>query len=623
MKPKKILVIDDEAPIREYSEVVLKASGYDVSTVENGLNGLKLFRKIHQDLILVDLRMPEMDGLTVISEIRRTDPDVPIIVISGTGAIEDAIGAIRRGAWDYIAKPVTSKEVLKHAVDKALERARLIEENKRFQKDLQAEVKRQTAELQKAYEKLQQSEAQYRSVVEDQTETILRYNSEQKITFVNASCSRYFGRPEEELLGMSYFDLVSESDRAAVAEKISKLGKHSAVATDERRVPLPGKKYGWQQWTDRRLFDAAGKPIGYQAVGIDITERKLGEEALKNALEEVEKLKNQLQDENIYLREEIKLDHNFEDIIGQSRAILDVLKNIELIAPNDTTVLIQGESGTGKELIARAIHDLSRRKNRPLVKVNCAALPANLIESELFGHEKGAFTGASIQRKGRFELANGGTIFLDEISELPLDLQTKLLRVIQESEFERVGGETTLHIDVRIIAATNRDLEASVANGIFREDLYYRLNVIPLKVPPLRERRDDIPLLAKYFAEKYGRKMGKSFKSVSVKTMDFLKSFDWPGNIRELENVIERAAIFSREPVLKLDHPVFVPKKINTQGRSSLRSLEIVEREHIELVLQHTKWVIEGNGGAAAILDLHPNTLRSRMKKLGIKKPGR
>ena len=620
-KRTKILVIDDEAPIRDYMYMVLTAFGYDVTAAETGLDGLRKFRRIKPQLILVDLRMPEMDGLTLISEIRGCNPDVPIIVISGTGAMEDAIGAIRRGAWDYIPKPITSKQVLKHTVEKSLERARLIAENRRYQENLQAEVDRQTSELTRAYEQLRESEARYRSVVEDQTESIVRYDINGRITFVNVSCCRYFGRSESELLGSPYVRLVVEKDRQAVRKKISRLDKQRPVAIDERRVMIPGDREGWQQWTDRALFDNTGELQGYQAVGIDITDRKLGEKALKDALEEVEKLKNQLHDENVYLREEIKLDHNFEDIIGNSTAIMDVLKKTELIAPNDTTVLIQGESGTGKELIARAIHNLSRRKNRPLVKVNCAALPSNLIESELFGHEKGSFTGATGQRKGRFELANGGTIFLDEISELPLDLQTKLLRVIQESEFERVGGENTLNVDVRIIAATNRDLESSVAKGDFREDLYYRLNVIPLRIPPLRERREDIPVLARFFARKYGRKMGKTFRSISGKTMDFLQTFDWPGNIRELENLIERAVIFSKEPVLKLDHPVFVPVRMKKPDSLVLRTLETVEKEYIEKVLVHTNGVIEGEHGAAHILDMHPNTLRSRMKKLSVKKP--
>jgi Nif-specific regulatory protein len=345
-------------------------------------------------------------------------------------------------------------------------------------------------------------------------------------------------------------------------------------------------------------------------------------EKLRKALLEVEQLKNRLQAENIYLQEEIKTEYNFEEIIGQSKALQKVLRRVEQVASTEATVLIQGETGTGKELIARAIHNLSPRKERPLVKVNCPALPAGLIESELFGHEKGAFTGALSHKVGRFELANDGTIFLDEIGDLPLELQAKLLRVLQEGEFERVGSSCTIRVDVRVIAATNRDLKKAMEEGKFRPDLYYRLNVFPILIPPLRERKEDIPVLVRYFTMKYGTKLEKKVETIPQKTMDALLAYPWPGNVRELENMIERAVILAHSPVIQIDESLDV--RLDTGSQASISgSLEDVERAHILRVLEETKWVIHGKRGAALVLGLNPDTLRSRMKKLGIKRPGR
>jgi Nif-specific regulatory protein len=345
-------------------------------------------------------------------------------------------------------------------------------------------------------------------------------------------------------------------------------------------------------------------------------------EALRKALTEVEQLKNRLQAENIYLQEEIKTEYNFEEIIGQSKALQKALRKVEQVAPTEATVLIQGETGTGKELVARAIHNVSPRKDRPLVKVNCPALPAGLIESELFGHEKGAFTGALSHKIGRFELANGGTIFLDEIGDLPLELQAKLLRVLQEGEFERVGGSRTIKVDVRVIAATNQDLKKAVEEGKFRQDLYYRLNVFPILIPPLRERKEDIPVLVRYLAMKYGTRLGKKVETIPQKTMDALLAYPWPGNVRELENMIERSVILAHSSVIQIDESLDV--QVDTDLHNAVSgSLEDVERSHILRVLDETNWVIHGKRGAALVLGLNPDTLRSRMKKLGIKRPGR
>jgi formate hydrogenlyase transcriptional activator len=337
--------------------------------------------------------------------------------------------------------------------------------------------------------------------------------------------------------------------------------------------------------------------------------------------EEIATLKAKFEAESVYLQEEIKTEYNFEEIIGQSAPVRQLLRKLEQVAPTEATVLIQGETGTGKELLARAIHNLSARNERPLVKVNCGAIPTGLVESELFGHEKGAFTGALQQRMGRFELANGGTIFLDEVGELPLDTQTKLLRVLQEGEFERVGSSKGIKVNVRVIAATNRDLKQAIKDGSFRADLFYRLNVFPLTVPPLRERRSDIPLLVTFFLSRYAQRLGKQIQGVTKETMDRLTEYAWPGNIRELQNLIERAVVVAEGAVIRIDESMLGLETL-AEDRS-LQPLEDVERSHILRALAETNWVIHGSQGAASMLKINPSTLRSRMQKLGIRKADR
>jgi formate hydrogenlyase transcriptional activator len=344
--------------------------------------------------------------------------------------------------------------------------------------------------------------------------------------------------------------------------------------------------------------------------------RKRNEEEIQQALSEIKKLKEQIEADYIYLREEIKQEHDFGEIVGKSNALKMILLKVKQVAPTDATVLILGETGTGKGLIARAVHNVSKRKDRPLMQVNCAALTASLIESELFGHEKGAFTGAAARRAGRFESAHGTTLFLDEIGDLPLELQPKLLRVLQDGEFERVGGSNTIRTDVRVIAATNRDLEKEVEAGRFRRDLWYRLNTFPIVVPPLRDRIEDIPLFVSWFVERYGKWIGKHFDMVPQKTIKALQRYSWPGNIRELENLIERAVITSPEGTLFIELPA-AHDEVETMGKS----LEEIERDHIVRVFEDTSWVIEGPNGAARRLGLKPSTLRFRAKKLNIRRP--
>jgi len=352
--------------------------------------------------------------------------------------------------------------------------------------------------------------------------------------------------------------------------------------------------------------------------------------------EEIAALQARLEKENVYVQEEIRTDHNFEEIVGNSPALVAVLRKVEQVAPADSTALIYGETGTGKELIARAIHNRSARKNRALVKVNCSAISAGLVESELFGHVKGAFTGALERHIGRFELADGGTIFLDEIGELPLATQVKLLRVLQEREFEPVGSNRPVRVDVRVIAATNRNLQESIRTGEFRSDLFYRLNVFPIDVPPLRERRSDILQLAMFFLARFSKQFGKNIQGLTQATVDRLTDYSWPGNIRELQNVIERAVILSQSSALELEPdlaPAITPADPHAarEGSSDAArapssapptpsTLEELQRAHIIAVLDQTGGVVEGPRGAAKILGLHPNTLRHRIQKLGLKR---
>jgi transcriptional regulator with GAF, ATPase, and Fis domain len=349
-----------------------------------------------------------------------------------------------------------------------------------------------------------------------------------------------------------------------------------------------------------------GATRAVHSIWVDVTDRVLAEAESAR-----------LTEQNLYLQQEIKSVHNFEEIVGRSPALGAVLDKVRRVAPTDATVLISGETGTGKELIARAIHSTSQRRDKPLIKVNCAALPAGLVESELFGHEKGAFTGAIARHTGRFELADGGTIFLDEIGELPAEAQAKLLRVLQEREFDRVGGTSPRKLDVRVIAATNRDLLKAVREKAFREDLYYRLSVFPLTLPPLRERSEDIPLLARFLLDKFAARVGRRFEGIDPGTLRRLMAYPWPGNVRELENVLERAVILATGPALEVDPDVLGQPGAEPAGKPSA-SLEDVERDHILAILRQTRWVIDGPRGAAAVLGLHPNTLRSRLKKLGV-----
>ncbi len=451
---------------------------------------------------------------------------------------------------------------------------------------------------------LKENEERLRDLFDEAPIAYVYEGLDSKLLRVNRTGMKALGITADQVDGLYGRDFVPKTPEAQrrLKDAFDSVGKGidtSGVVLELRR--MDNGKPLWMKWWSRP--DPGGTYT--RTMFLDITEQVMAEQ--ENA---------RLQAQNVYLQEEIKLTHNFEELIGSSSSLKKVLKNVERVAPTDSTVLITGETGTGKELIARAIHNLSPRRNKALVKVNCAAIPAGLIESELFGHEKGAFTGALTRKMGRFEVADKGTIFLDEIGELPLDLQSKLLRVLQEGEFERVGGTHTFKVNVRVIAATNRNLEQLSKAGQYRPDLYYRLNVFPIHIPALRERDGDIPLLAQYFVRKFAANLGKKINRIPEGMIASLQRYQWPGNIRELEHAIERAVILSEGPELE---PIdWLSASDHTAGLSKPLTLEEMERQHICDVLEQANWRVSGEKGAAAILGLKPTTLEARMKKLGI-----
>jgi PAS domain S-box-containing protein len=421
-----------------------------------------------------------------------------------------------------------------------------------------------------------------------------------------------------ELLGQ----LVLEEDRAAWEAYQREALEGKRLASVEYRIKTREGAVRWVEQASNPVLLEGGRFAGTRGSIRDISERKESQLELQHAYEEIRALKDRLEAENTYYREEIRAAEGPSELLGHSDALKYVIYRIRQVAPSDTTVLIQGETGTGKELVADAIHQLSARADRPLVKVNCAALPQGLAESELFGHEKGAFTGAQSQRKGRFELADGATLFLDEVGELPAEVQAKLLRVLQDGQFERVGGTRTLKVAVRLIAATNRDLKQEIATGRFREDLWYRLNVFPITVPTLLQRIDDIPTLAHAFVERACRRLGRPPLAVPQSVMQALKAYPWPGNVRELQNVVERAVLVSDGETLRLADVLVEPARSRASSAAEpLQTLLEVERRHIAAVLGSVDWKIEGKGGAADILGMNPSTLRARLRKLNLERP--
>ena len=632
-----LLVVDDDLLFRQTLEALLTGEGYDVRCAPNGQTALMFAGEEPPELILLDIRLPDMDGFEACRRLRE-DPrtsQIPVIFISGLDEVTDKVKGFAAGGVDYITKPFQDEELLAR-VETHLNLRRL-----QKQIDVQnVQLQQEIARSKRAEETIKISETRYRRLFETARDGILILDADTGgITDVNPFLVEMLGYGREDFLEKKLWEIGALRDIENSKATFSELQTKGYVRYES--LPLQTK--------DGRLIDVEFVSNVYivnhhkviQCNIRDISERKRAQEALRKAhdeldervkertadlasakeqlqarLREIEGLKQRLEKENIFLRQEIKLQYVHEEIVGRSEKMKKVLSQAEQVAPTDSTVLIQGETGTGKELLARAIHHLSSRKDRPLVTVNCASLPPTLIESELFGREQGAYTGALTRMAGRFEAADGATLFLDEIGELPHDVQSKLLRVLEEGRFERLGSSKTLQVNVRIIAATNRDLPQDVNEGRFRKDLYYRLNVFPIAIPPLRERAEDIPLLVWAFVRQFEKKMGKRVDTISRKSLEALQRHAWPGNVRELRNVIEHAMIASSGRALTVTQP-----KRELPGVPQTRTLQDLERSHILGVLEKTGWRITGEGGASEILGIKRTTLQSKMKKLGIKRP--
>jgi PAS domain S-box-containing protein len=578
----------------------------DVVTTPSEVFSTLREKATHYDAILMDFHFPEPNALHVLRESSlNSNQDTPIVLVCNEDDEELARQGLKLGASSCLVKRPGYLYQLPWELEQAYARA----------------------DLQRREAALHASEERNRAILNAIPD--MMFLLDRKGTYLD-----YHARHEESLLklpsefiGKNQSDVLPPELAARFSQSFAEVFKSDQPVLLEYTLPLT---------EGSRTFEASmvrcdGDKI--LAIVRDITGRKEAAASLKTALDEVQRLKNQLHEENIYLQEEIRVASNFGEIIGNSEPLRRVLRQAEQVAPLDTTVSLFGETGTGKELLAHAIHKLSPRANRTLVKVNCAALPGTLIETELFGHEKGAFTGADTRRTGRFEIANGGTMFLDEVGELPLDLQAKLLRVLEAGEFERVGGSHTIKVDVRVIAATNRNLEEAVRKGVFRSDLYYRLSIFPITLPPLRERQEDIPIIVTHLVKQLSQKLGKTIDAIPQDTMSKLRNYPWPGNVRELRNVIERAVIVTQGSKLHLIddldwqalelnlHEQVAAHDIFDEPGQAGETLEQTEYNLILRTLKNVHWKVEGPGGAAELLNLHPSTLRSKMRKLGIERP--
>jgi len=606
--PLRILSLEDEPNDAELILELLEADGIacELLRVDTQTAFQASLKQGEIDLILADYTLPSFDGLSALQLAMTLRPEAPFIFVTGTLGDEVAIEALKVGATDYVLKTRLSRLV--PAVQRALREAKEVAERKLAEKAL----RRSEGYL---------TEAQRLT----RTGSWAWSAATGKAVYWSQEHYRLFGFPPEMGLptDQGFYQRVHPDDRGWLEHDISQAMLRDRSEYDvEFRILLPEGTVKYIRSIGHPVFDPSGELVEYIGTAMDVTEQRAARTALETAFAEIKTLQEQLYKENIALREEIVQTSMFEEIVGESPALQTVLARVSKVAPTDSTALITGETGTGKELIARAIHKRSQRAPRAFVSVNCAAIPTSLISSELFGHEKGAFTGATQRRLGRFELAEGGTLFLDEVGELPPETQIALLRVLQEREFERVGGNKVIAANVRVIAATNRDLQRLIEEGTFRGDLYYRLNVFPIEMPALRHRKDDIPLLVQYFIDRYSIKTGKKIRNIEKSTLERLQSYSWPGNIRELQNVIERSIVLCESQTFSVDES-WLPVDCNDPDRALRVRLRIPaseERKAIEAALAEAQGQVSGPSGAAARLGVPPSTLDSKIRALKINK---
>jgi len=595
-------------------------------------NGKELICAIVNDITDSSFYKNLMDSTETIANVggwKLNLQDSSLIVTAETLKIfktEDKDDLLPSNIIHYFAKPEEFKKCIRDAIQNTIAFDTVLETNEQPKRYIRA-VGKPILKGTKVYkilgvyqdvttQQLKENALQlYKKIIDNAKDMIMVVDNLGNLVYYSKSAHEQLGYSESEFKNFTVFDVDPTKNKESWKARFNDVVKNGCINVENVLYTKDKKALPIDVTANYLSFEDKDLNI---AIIRDISERKIREQELYKALEEIKSLKNKLEIENEYLIDEIETKLNFDSIICKSDAYLTVLKKVDQVAPTDTTVLITGESGTGKELIAREIHAHSRRKDSPLIKINCATLPKELIESELFGHKKGAFTGAVDDKVGKFTLADGGTIFLDEIGELPVELQPKLLRVIQEGEFDELGGTKTKQINVRIIAATNRDLLKMVKEGTFREDLYYRLNVFPIYNIPLRARKEDIPLLAQYFLEKNSAKAGKSFKRLSKKTIEVLMEYNFPGNIRELENLIERAVIIENGTTLNPGN--WIPTSDVSSTTDDFKSFETMQRDYIIQVLNHTDWRVSGKKGAAVILNMKDKTLFAKMKRLGIEK---